>query len=247
MCKKILASILTLSFSSALFASLPESFTQNNIRYQSFFGECPSKSSGMFALLVMKEFEKERSLKDVKEKIVAEKWDEKFFLSDYRIGYNPVNKTLKMQLECPEALAKVQVYKANGEEHYSAILGNNNKLYEPHYENLLRAEEKLIYNLPLLALSADQISDGPSADLTNFIKKVSPELRKKISEIIINKNNDLTIIFSLSGKATSVFMGADLWDEKITKLDKIIGYITKNKKYPKSINLVNAKKVVVKF
>lgn len=245
--KKILASILILFTGHSSWASLPETFTQNNIRYQTFFGECPSKSSGMFALLVMKEFEKERSLKIVKDKIVSERWDEKYFLSDYRISYNPVNKSLKIALECPEALAKVQVYKSTGEEHYSAILGDNNKLYEPHYENLLRVENKLTHHLPLLALSADQLEKGPSLELTRFIKKVAPELRTKISEIIISKNSELTIIFSLAGKATSVFMGADLWDEKITKLGKIVGYVTKNKKYPKSINLVNAKKVVVKF
>lgn len=245
--KIILASLLILFTNHSARAALPETFTQNNIRYQTFFGECPSKSSGMFALLVMKEFEKERSLKVVKDKILSERWDEKYFLSDYRISYNPVSKSLKIALDCPDALAKVQVYKSTGEEHYSAILGDNNKLYEPHYENLLRVEKKLNHNLPLLALSADQLEKGPSKDLTRFIKKVSPELRTKISEIIISKNNELTIIFSLASKATSVFMGADLWDEKITKLDKIVGYVTKNKKYPKSINLVNAKKVVVKF
>jgi hypothetical protein len=42
-------------------------------------------------------------------------------------------------------------------------------------------------------------------------------------------------------------MGADLWEEKLTKLTKIIGYVQKSKRYPGSINLVNSKKVVVKF
>lgn len=244
--KSFLASIFIL-FANSAWSSIPESFTQNNIRYQTFFGECPSKSSGMFSLLIMKEFEKNRSLKEVKEKILSERWDEKYFLSDYRISYNPVSKSLKVSMDCPSALAKVQVYKSTGEEHYSAILGDNNKLYEPHYENLLRIEKKLNHHLPLLALSAEQLEQGPSAELTQFINKISPDLRVKISEIILSKNNELTIVFSLAGKATSVFMGADLWGEKITKLDKIVGYVTKNKKYPKSINLVNAKKVVVKF
>jgi hypothetical protein len=57
----------------------------------------------------------------------------------------------------------------------------------------------------------------------------------------------LTIIFALGGKATSVFMGGDLWEEKLLKLKKIVGYVGKNKRYPTSINLVNSKKVVVKF
>lgn len=195
----------------------------------------------------MKEFEKNRSLKDVKEKILNEKLDEKYFLSDYKISYNPIINTLRINLNCPEPLAKVQVYKSNGEEHFSAILASNAKTYEPHYENLMKAEKRLNYNLPLLAISMDQMEGSAPTDLASFIKKMESELRKQISEIIVNKNNDLTIIFALGGKATSVFMGADLWEEKLTKLSKIVGYVGKNKRYPSSINLVNSKKVVVKF
>jgi hypothetical protein len=182
-----------------------------------------------------------------KEKIINEKLDEKYFLSDYRISYNPVIKTLRINFECPEPLAKVQVYKPNGEEHYSAILGDNARMYEPHYENLMKAEKRLSYHLPLLAITTEQLNGTAPMELANFIKKMEVDLRKQISEIIFSKNNDLTIIFALGGKATSVFMGADLWEEKLTKLTKIVGYVGKNKRYPSSINLVNSKKVVVKF
>jgi hypothetical protein len=228
-------------------ANLPESFTQKNIQYKTYFGTCPSKSSGIFALTVMREFEKEHSLKTVKERIIKEKLDEKYFLSDYRISYNPVIKTLRVSLECPEPLAKVQVYKANGEEHYSAILGDNAKLYEPQYENLMKMDKKLTHNLPLLAISTEQLSGDAPTNLAHFIKLMEVDLRSQISEIILSKNNDLTIVFALGRKATSVFLGAELWDDKLTKLHKIVGYVTKSKRFPSSINLVNMKKVVVKF
>lgn len=228
-------------------ANLPESFTQKNIQYKTYFGSCPSKSSAIFALTVMKEFEKEHSLKDVKERIIKEKLDEKYFLSDYRISYNPVIKTLRVSLECPEPLAKVQVYKANGEEHYSAILGENAKLYEPQYENLMKMDKKLTHNLPLLAVSTEQLNGDAPTNLARFIKLMEMDLRTQISEIILSKNNDLTIVFALGRKATSVFLGAELWDDKLTKLHKIVGYVTKSKRFPSSINLVNMKKVVVKF
>lgn len=228
-------------------SNVPDKFTQKNINYRTYFGECPSKSSGMLTLILMKEFEKSHSLKDVKEKMINEKLDEKYFLSNYRISYNPVIKTLRIQLDCPEPLAKVQVYKANGEEHYSAILGDNAKMYEPHYENLMKAEKRLTHHLPLLAITTEQLEGNAPTDVAAFIKKMEVDLRKQISEIIISKNNELTIIFALGGKATSVFMGADLWEEKLTKLAKIVGYVGKNKRYPSSINLVNSKKVVVKF
>jgi len=228
-------------------ATVPDHFTQKNINYWTFFGECPTKSSSMLTLIIMKEFEKNQSLKDVKEKMIYEKLDEKYFLSDYRISYNPVIKTVRVHLECPEPLAKVQVYRSNGQEHYSAILAENAKMYEPHYENLMRSEKRLNHSLPLLAIPAELLEGNAPTDLAHFIKIIETDLRKKISEIIINKNNDLTIIFGLGGKATSVFMGTDFWEEKLTKLTKIVGYVGKNKRYPTSINLVNSKKVVVKF
>lgn len=242
---KLLVSYFILTTAAA--AGVPESFTQKNINYRTYMGQCPSKSSSMFAMAVMKEFEKKHSLKDVKEKIIKEKLDEKYFLSDYRINFNPVVKILRMNLECPEPLAKVQVYKTNGEEHYSAILGDNARLYEPGFENLMRAEKKLITNLPLLALTLEQINGDAPTSIATFIKLMEKDLRNQIAEILINKNNELTIVFALERRATSVFMGADLWEEKLTKLTKIIGYVSKNKRYPSSINLVNAKKVVVKF
>ncbi len=246
MSRIFLVSFLILSSTLAL-ASVPDQFTQRNINYRTYFGQCPSKSSGMLTLLLMKEFEKNHSLKDVKEKIVKEKLDEKYFLSDYRISYNPVIRTLSINLECPEPLAKVQVYKPNGEEHYSAILSDNAKIYEPQYENLMKAEKRLNYNLPLLAISMEQLDGSAPTELAAFIKKMDLELRTKISEIILSKNNELTIIFALGRKATSVFMGTDLWDEKLVKLTRIVGYVGKNQRYPTSINLVNTKKVVVKF
>lgn len=246
MLRKILVSI-TILLPLTVLSNVPDKFTQKNINYRTYFGECPSKSSGMLTLILMKEFEKAHSLKDVKERMINEKLDEKYFLSNYRISYNPVIKTLRIQLDCPEPLAKVQVYKPNGEEHYSAILGDNAKMYEPHYENLMKAEKRLTHHLPLLAITTEQLEGSAPTDVAAFIKKMEVDLRKQISEIIISKNNELTIIFALGGKATSVFMGADLWEEKLTKLAKIVGYVGKNKRYPSSINLVNSKKVVVKF
>lgn len=246
MLRIILVSIVILLPLTAL-SNVPDKFTQKNINYRTYFGECPSKSSGMLTLILMKEFEKSHSLKDVKEKMINEKLDEKYFLSNYRISYNPVIKTLRIQLDCPEPLAKVQVYKPNGEEHYSAILGDNAKMYEPHYENLMKAEKRLNHHLPLLAITTEQLEGSAPTDVAAFIKKMEVDLRKQISEIIISKNNELTIIFALGGKATSVFMGADLWEEKLTKLTKVVGYVSKSKRFPSSINLVNSKKVVVKF
>jgi len=247
MMKLTLVSIL-ISFNASLaLAALPHPKGKSGVTYKTFFGQCPAKSSGMLGLMIMKEFEKAKSLKDVKEKMLHEKLDEKFFLSDYRISFNPVSQTLRINLECPEPMAKVQVYKLNGEEHFSAILSSNGKMYEPQYEILMSSEKKLTYQLPLIALSIDQVEGGAPQELTDTIQKLNMDMRKRISEIILSKKNELTIIFSLGGKATSVFMGADFWDEKLYKLTKVVGYVSKSQRYPSSINLTNPKKVVVKF
>ena len=245
--KTWMISLITLLSSFNLLASVPETFRQNNVTYRTYFGECPSKSSGVLALVVMKEFEKNHSLKDVKEKILDEKLDEKHFLSTYKINYNPVIKTLSINFECPAPLMKVQVYKTNGLEQYSAIMADNGKLYDPGYEHLMRAEKKLAFELPLLAMPVDLLEGETAILLTELVKQTPMEFRQKISEIIVNKNSELTIIFGLGGRATSVFMGADIWEEKMRKLIKVIGYVEKNRRYPSSISLVNAKKVVVKF
>jgi hypothetical protein len=236
-----------LIFFSAAEAAVSDSFNRKNTSYRTYAGSCPSKASGLFAMIVMKEFERNNSLKEVKEKILAEKLDEKYFLSNYKIAYNPLSRTLRLDLQCPEPLARVQVYKPNGEEHYSAILGENGRLYEPGYETLMKVERRLEHHLPQLALNMDQLEGSTPQALAGLIKLMEPELRRQISEILLSKDHEITIVFSLGRKATSVFLGADLWEEKLTKLSKIVDYVSQNKRYPSSINLVNLKKVVVKF
>ena len=58
----------------------------------------------------------------------------------------------------------------------------------------------------------------------------------------------MTVILSIDGHPSSVFMGSDLWDEKMVKLQKIVNYVASEKmKVPAIINLTNLKKIVVKF
>lgn len=243
----IIHSLIFSFFASTALAGVPAQFSQNDLRYRTSFGECPSKSSGELAILVMREFEKERSLKAVKEKFLAEKLDEKYFLSQYNIGYNPVSRTVRMTFDCPEPLVRVQVYRDNGKEHYSAVLVSSGKLFDPSYEMILKAEKRLKSDLPSLAISVKDLEGEVHESFTRFATRLDVALRQKISEIIINENKELTIIFALGGRTTNVFLGADLWEAKLEKLEKIIAYVEKTQKFPSTVNLTNAKKVVVKF
>lgn len=217
------------------------------LSYRSYLGKCPTRPAGTMALQVVKTFEQSQSLRDVKQKIVDEKWSDKYFVSDYKIQYDPFSKTLNLNLNCPEPLMKVQVYKSGSTESYEAILVDNGQLFDPTYEVLLRSEKKLNHPLPYLALPVGDMEDRVQKDLTGIVKDMRPELRKKLSEVILNDSKELTIILSISGHPSSVFLGPDEWKDKIVKLGKIVNYMELKEKIPSIINLTNSKKVVVKF
>jgi hypothetical protein len=219
----------------------------SELSYRSNLGKCPTRPAGAMALQVVKTFEQSNSLRDVKLKIINEKWADKYFVSDYKITYDPYSKVLDLSFNCPEALMKVQIYKNNGTESYEAILVDNGQLFDPTYEELLRSEKKLTHDLPYLALPVGEMEDKVQADVTRLVKEMSPGLRRKLSEFILNDNKELTIILSVNGSPSSVFMGPDDWEDKMVKLDKIVNYMELKEKVPAIINLTNSKKVVVKF
>ncbi|RPJ75318.1 MAG: hypothetical protein EHM20_09135, partial [Alphaproteobacteria bacterium] len=131
----------------------------DELSYRSNLGKCPTRPAGTMALQVVKTFEQSNSLRDVKLKIVNEKWVDKYFVSDYKITYDPFSKVLDLNFNCPEPLMKVQIYKNNGTESYEAILVDNGQLFDPTYEALLRSEKKLTRELPYLALPVGEMED----------------------------------------------------------------------------------------
>lgn len=217
------------------------------LSYRSNLGKCPTRPAGTMAMQVVKTFEQSNSLRDVKLRILNENWADKYFVSDYKITYDPFSKVLDLNFNCPEPLMKVQIYKNNGTESYEAILVDNGQLFDPTYEALLRSEKKLTHDLPYLALPVGEMEDKVQADVTTLVKEMRPSLRLKLSEIILNDNKELTIILSVNGHPSSVFLGPDEWGEKMVKLDKIVNYMELKEKIPAIINLTNSKKVVVKF
>lgn len=217
------------------------------LRKRTTFGKCPSRAAGTLTLQLIKTFEKNYSLKDVKVKIVKEKLAEKHFISSYRITYDPLKQFVQFKFDCPEPLMKVQIYKNNGLESYDAILVDNGKLFDPTYEVLLRSEKKLTYDLPFLALPVGDMENKFQVQITSLVKDMGLKFRKKLSEVILNESKELTIILSVQGHPSSVFLGSDDWDEKVLKLRKIVKYMETKGKVPAIINLTNLEKVVVKF
>jgi hypothetical protein len=237
--------ISLLLLSATLFAA--QGRLDDKVKYRTAFGKCPSRAAGSFTLKLVKEFEQSKSLRSVKTLIKKEKLGEKYFVSDYTVKYDPMKGMLSFLYDCPNPLMKVQIYKENGLESYEAILVDNGELYDPTYEVLLRSEKKLDYTLPFLAIPVGDMNKDIQSKITKIISGLSIPFRKQLSEVIVNDSRELTMILSVKGHPSSVFLGKDEWDLKVQKLTKVVGYMAKNKRIPAIINLTNPKKVVVKF
>ncbi len=239
--KKILIFFFLILLSNNLWSNNKE------FRYRTFFGRCPSKTVGTLAMNLIKTFDKSNSLGDIKRQLINDNLSKKYFIHSYKIKYDPLKKLMSLSFDCPEPLMKVQVYKENGDHYYSAILVETDEYYDPVYEILLRKDKKINYILPFLAIPVDGIGKEAQQKVVDIIKGLDKKLKKKISEVIINDYNELTIIVSIRGNPSSIFFGKDNWPNKIEKLKKIINYVDKNGKIPVVINFTNNDKVIVKF
>lgn len=219
----------------------------SEVRYRTSFGSCPSRAVGKVTLQLVKAFEDTRSLRSLKEMIVKEKLDSQAFLSSYQVSYDPLRKYLSFNFECPEPLMKVQLYKNNGLESYEAVLVDNGELYDPTYEVLLRTDKKLSGDLPFLALPVGNMDDEVQRQITGIVSGMDPAFRKKLSEVILSESGELTVILSVKGHPSSVFLGKEEWSNKVVKLGRLVSYMEAKNKVPAIINLTNSKKVVVKF
>ena len=229
------------------FSALAAKNSKKDLKYQTSFGHCPKKTTGGLALKLIKIFEKNRSLKDVKKTIIDNRLIQRYFLSKYGVAYNPMKKLLKFSFDCPVPLMKVQIYKKNGLNSYEAILVSNGELYDPTYEVVLRSEKKLNESLPFLALPVEASGEKQRVGIAGLFKGMGQNFGKKLSEVILNEEGELTIILSLKGVPTSVFLGDAGWERKVGKLKRIVAYMEKRDKEPLTINLTNADKVIVKF
>jgi hypothetical protein len=236
--------IISLLFSANSYSAIAK---KKKVKYRTSFGSCPSRTAGTLTLNLIKVFERTHSLRDVKVKIVKEKLKDKYFISDYKINYDPLRDQLNFKFGCPEPLMKVQIFKKGGLESYEAILVETGELFDPTYEVLLRAENKLSKPLPFLALPVEEMDQKMQKDVANLVMKMHYKVRRRLSEVILDENKELTMILSSKNRASSVFLGKEDWNGKLKKLEKIVSYMGKKRKVPTIINLTNAKKVVVKF
>lgn len=228
-------------------SSSQSSALRDQLNYRTFFGSCPSRAAGTLTMDLVEAFEESGSLRSLKQRIVEQKLDEKHFVSSYQIEFDPYDQTLFFRFECPEPLMKVQIYREGSTHSYKAVLVEGGELYDPTYEVLLRTEEKLDRDLPYLAIPVGEFDNNMQNNIADLIMRIKPRFRKNLAEVILNENNELTMILSIYGHPSSVFMGERHWPEKIEKLQRIISFMGEQDRVPSIINLTNSKKVVVKF
>ena len=222
-------------------------FEARAVKYRTYFGECPSRFTGKFVLMLVKDFEKNRSLKYMKELILKDNLKDRYYLSSYKISYDPLIKLLSFSFKCPKPLIKVQIYKNMGTEAYSGVLVDNGQLFDPNYLILLRSEGLLKTELASLALPLGKLDHDDQNKMTKLLKNIDGNLKNILSEAIIDEESDLTLIFSIKNRPSSVFLGRDNWSVKVKKLQRILSYMGENNKTPSIINITDDKKIVVKF
>lgn len=238
--------ILSLLIGSSL-SALGKPIPTRKVKYKTSFVNCPSHSSGRLVLSLLEHFEKTKSLASLKKMIIKENLQEKYFLKDYEIKYSPSKNLLSLNYSCPKPLMKVQLYRENGANSYSAVLVENGQLLDPTYEVLLRREKKLKRDLPSLGLPFGKMSMEAKDRITKIMNSLDKPFSEQIAEVILSPQGELTVILSFFERPTSAFLGSQEWESKFNKLFKIVNYLGTKKKLPSIINLTDSKKVVVKF
>lgn len=239
--------ISILGISSAL-ADMPKVvFKNTETQYSLNWGNCPVKTSGDLAIILAREYDKSHSLFDLNKKIQAENWKEQYFLSSYEISYDMFRKKLSFNFNCPRILLRVQIFKNSGDNYYSGVLVDTGDVYDPNYEVILRREGVIQKKLPFLAMSLNDINEKKHLKVINLLNRFPRKLYDQLSEVVVDQNQELTLIMRNDEKVSSVFFGDDYWDDKLNSLIKINDYFITKQKYPSQINLTSNKKIVVKF
>jgi hypothetical protein len=218
-----------------------------NIKYQIENKGCPGRSVNNLAVNLLEIFQEKRSLLSLKQDLLERNLITKNFLSSYKINYHPLKKFLHFNFECPRPFFEVSFYKDDKIAVGEGVLASDGKVYDSTFEVLLKEEGTLKGLLPHLALPASFQERGNLKDVINFFAQVPAAFFAKFAEVILNNEEEMTLILTAESGPVSVFLGHEEIPSKLNKLQRIIDYMTLQKKLPSIINMESLKKIVVKF
>jgi hypothetical protein len=213
------------------------------------YGFCPKVVVDKIVDDLITEFNEKTSLWALKKYLVQKNNNNVSFISDYKIDYKLINNQLNFSFDCFIPFFRVHVYQnISGEftEINNGILVDNGTLLDPTYEILIKNENKLQKELPVLSIT-NKYNEMDLKIISKHFQNLSLGFKEKVSEFILNDDKSLIVILSYNEKSLSVFMGKNDWNEKWNSLIKIVQSFSLNEKIPSTINLINKDKVVVKF
>ena len=222
-------------------------FSKTETKYVLHTNQCPKLHVGKLALSIIKDYEAGSSLLKIKEKLISEGATDKYFLKDYHVEYNPIAHQFHFRFECPRPLLKAQIYDKKLKRSYMGILGDHGEMMDPSFEVVLRQEGMLNEKLPFMAINWEDLVEQKQLKVVKLMDLFPKTIRSNLSEVILNSEDELTLILKTKSKGLSVFLGDDSWDIKLDKLTKVLNHFEKLDKMPALVNLASTKKVVVKF
>ncbi|MDH4467683.1 MAG: cell division protein FtsQ/DivIB [Bacteriovoracaceae bacterium] len=230
-----------------VFASDKLFFSKTETKYVIHANQCPKLHVGKLALSIIKDYESGSSLLKIKEKLMSDGSVDKYFLRDYHVDYNPIAHRFHFQFECPRPLLKAQIYDKKLKRSYMGILGDQGEMMDPSFEVILRQEGMLNEKLPYMAINWEDLVAQKQLKVVKLLDLFPKSIRTNLSEVILNSEDELTLILKTKSKGLSVFLGDDSWDIKLDKLTKVLNHFEKLDRMPALVNLASTKKVVVKF
>jgi hypothetical protein len=240
---RLIKTIISLSLCLVAFPT----FAKKEVNYKIKNYSCPTKAVGDLTLRLMDVFERDKSLKDLKLSIVKNAYERKYFLQNYEIKFNPIEGSLLFTYYCPKPLMKIEIFDSLGIKTFGGTLVSNGEIFKESFLKLLEKESKKELDIPYLSIPHDQINSELTKRIAQLYMSLGDKNKQKVSEIILNPNQELTFIISSSNRVASAFFGQAKWSEKVGKLEKILNHFNSSGKLPSLVNLTNSKKVVVKF
>lgn len=208
---------------------------------------CPKSPASDFVFKTSEFFEENgKSLKKLKQHISDKMYKRKYFLSDYKINYNPIKKTLMYFLNCSKPILKLSSLNKDGRSAYDIILTKDGATHDPSYLAYAKADG-LIKEVPRVSLPSEMVTDKNKRELVLLTRNVNNQKNIPLREIIYSSKKDLVMLIGEKDEIISVFLGESFWPEKIKKLEKIMSYMVDKKKRPSQINIVDIEKIVIKF
>lgn len=224
-----------------------EEIKESGMYYQTYFNSCPRQHVGKLVLEIINELRSDPSLIKIKRKMKEEKWEQRYFLSSYEIKVDPIRNMVGLKFQCPHPIFRVHQV-GNLQDAFESVLVDNGDLFDTTYEYLYYEDKNKSKDLPYLSLPSPISQNTDLAkEIAILQKKYGQFFKTNLSEIIINESNEMTLIFSHEQGSSAAFLGKTPWDEKVQRLQKIIAHFSHLRKIPSHINLLNPKKVVVKF